>query len=112
MISTAPKIYSVCLARFRFLESDQHKIRPVIVVSKPRGKLQILMTIPVSSSLASEEVDVRLEDWQDSGLVKPSVARVHRLTAILQQDVLEEIGMIDAKHKRAIIHALKTLLEL
>ncbi|HUD07014.1 MAG TPA: type II toxin-antitoxin system PemK/MazF family toxin [Candidatus Saccharimonadales bacterium] len=104
--------FTVCLAKFRFLESDQYKIRPVIVVGQPYGVRQVLMSIPVTSSSEQEPVDVLLQNWRNSGLLKPSVARVHRLSAILQNDLLEEIGSIDKKDQAAIKSALKELLML
>lgn len=94
------------------MESDQQKIRPVIVVSKPYGKRRILLAIPISSSSHAESVDVVLDKWQEVGLLKPSVVRVHRLSAMLEDDLLEEIGMVDDKHQAAIKAALKELLGL
>jgi hypothetical protein len=70
------------------------------------------MSIPVTSSSEQEPVDVLLQNWRNSGLLKPSVARVHRLSAILQNDLLEEIGSIDKKDQAAIKSALKELLML
>ena len=104
--------FTVCLAKFRFLESDQYKIRPVIIIGRPYGLRQILMVIPVSSLSKSESVDVLLQSWQDVGLLKPSMARVHRLSAILQEDLLEEIGLINEKDQASIKKALKKLLAL
>lgn len=70
---------------------------------------KILMAMPVSSSSDPEPIDVIIHNWRDSGLLKPSVVRVHRLSAILQRDLLEEIGYIDEKDKTAIKLALKEL---
>ena len=64
MSQTTP-LYSVCLAKFRFIESNLYKIRPVIIVGQPHGKRRIVMVIPVSSLLQAESVDVVLENWQD-----------------------------------------------
>ena len=102
--------FTVCLAKFRFLESDQYKIRPVIIIGYPYGVRQILMAMPVSSSSDPEPIDVVLQKWRDGGLLKPSVARVHRLSAILQKDLLEEIGSIDEEDQTVIKSALKELL--
>lgn len=104
--------FSICLAKFRFIESDDQKLRPVIVVGRPYGKRPILMAIPISSSAQAETVDVVLENWKVNGLLKPSVARVHRLSAILEQDLLEVVGTIDSKHKDAIRSAMKELLRI
>jgi mRNA interferase MazF len=104
------KPFSICLAKFRFLESDEQKLRPVIIIGRPHGARRILMAIPISSSTQAEIIDVILENWKDNGLLKPSVARVHRLSAILQVDLLEEIGTIDSRHQAVIKSALRKLL--
>jgi mRNA-degrading endonuclease toxin of MazEF toxin-antitoxin module len=107
-----PKPYTVCLARFRFLESEQQKIRPVIVVGRPYGERRILMAIPISSSSKAESVDVMLDNWEEAGLLKMSLARVHRLSAMLEDDLLEEMGSLNKKHQEAIETALRELLKL
>ncbi len=70
------------------------------------------MVIPITSSAEPEPIDVTLQNWQDVGLLKPSVARVHRLTAVLQKDLLEEIGSIAKNDQVNIRVALKELLVL
>ncbi len=109
---TEAKKFSIYLARLRFLESEVQKLRPVIAVSKPYGKHKVLVVIPVSSQLVQTEVDVSLSDWDAAGLLKISVARVHRLTAILQADLIEEIGQVVLQDKIQIQNSLKQLLEL
>lgn len=103
-------MYAVCLAKFKFLESEQFKVRPVIVVGHPYGARQIVAVIPISSSAATESIDVVLQNWQAAGLLKTSVARVHRISAIMQKDLLEGIGLIDNIDQMAIKSALKQLL--
>jgi mRNA-degrading endonuclease toxin of MazEF toxin-antitoxin module len=104
------KPYTACLAKFRFLESEQFKVRPVIVVGHPYGARQIVVVIPVSSSAGAESIDVVLQNWRAAGLLKTSVARVHRISATMQKDLLEEIGSIDKIDQTAIKSALKKLL--
>jgi mRNA interferase MazF len=106
------QLFTVCLSKFRFIESDQFKIRPVIIVGQPHSERQVLMVIPITSSAEAEPIDVSLQNWRDGGLLKPSVARVHRLSAVLQKDLLEEIGLIDEKDQVNIKAALKELLVL
>lgn len=85
---SVPKLFGVYTAQFPFLDAQETKIRPVIVIGKPWGQHKIVAVVPISSKNTFEEVDVALHHWSNEGLLKPSVARVHRLTTILQSDLM------------------------
>lgn len=105
------RLYSICLARFQFLESRSYKIRPVIIVSRPRGQYKTVLAIPLSSQLVQEDIDIVL-NWQASGLIGPTVARVHRLAAIPGRNILEQIGQLNPKDLSTLKGSLKKILEL
>lgn len=107
-----PKLYGVYLAKVGFLESTAFKIRPIIIVSKPRGHFQTVMAIPVSTQTDQTDVDILIDDLSGTGLLKPSVVRVHRLAATAGSQILEEIGTIDDQYQKAIKLALKKLFNL
>ncbi len=100
------------MVKFRFIESASYKIRPVVVASSPHGSYGAIIGIPVSGTADNEDVDVRLKHWRESGLRRPSVVRVHRLTAIMGKNILEEIGQISTTDESAIRIALRKLLGL
>jgi hypothetical protein len=108
----AVKLYGVYLARFRFLEANTHKIRPVVIVSQPKGPHKIVLVIPLSSKTIKEDIDVRLKSWQASGLSKPTVARIHRLTAMLGENILEVIGELKAEDANTLKEGMRMALEL
>ncbi len=105
-------LYGVYLARFRFIESGAYKPRPVVIISQPRGEYKILLTIPLSSNPIKEDVDVSLEAWESSGLIKPTVARVHRLTAVIGNNILEFVGQLEQKDIVRIKQSLQKTFEL
>ncbi len=105
-------LFGVYTARFPFLDTNQDKIRPVIVVSKPHGQHNIVTVEPVSSKGTLAAVDMVLQDWQADGLIKPSVARVHRLTAVLQADLTSQLGVLSTRDQHNLLQALKELLKL
>jgi mRNA interferase MazF len=107
-----PKVFGVYTARFRFLDSSETKIRPVIVVSQPQGSHKVVVIVPVSSRRAREAVDVELAGWRDAGLLKPSVARVHRLTTMLQADLIAELGSLNQKEAQVLQTSLRKFLNL
>lgn len=109
---SAASLFGVYTAKFPFLDSDKDKIRPVIVISKPHGQHNVITVVPVSSQDKKESVDIALRDWRKAGLVKPSVARTHRLTAFLQSDLTNYLGDLSANDKRSLQQALRQLLDL
>ena len=105
-------LYKVCIAKVSFLESSGYKVRPVIVVSESHGEFDVVMAIPISTKTELTSVDVKLRDWQESGLKQPSVAFVHRMAAMVAVDVLEEIGQLSKADQVAIQNALRKLFNL
>ena len=103
-------LYGIYTAKFPFLGTSKDKVRPVIVVSKPHGQHNIVSVVPVSSQVNQENVDIELQDWQDAGLLKPSIARVHRLSALLQSELTSQLGVLRVKDRKKLLEALKKLL--
>lgn len=85
-------MYGVYTANFQFLDSTEAKVRPVIVVSSPQGRYGVTAVVPVSSRAEREAVDVAISGWNEAGLIKASVARVHRLTTMLETDLVAYLG--------------------
>jgi mRNA interferase MazF len=108
---SSPKLFGIYTVKFPFLDTQEAKIRPVIIISKPQGIHGVLAVIPVSSRTKLEEVDVAIARWSESGLVRPSVARIHRLTTILRADIIAELGEVAADDKQNLRQALKRFLD-
>jgi mRNA interferase MazF len=109
---TSAKLFGVYTAQFQFLEGTGSKIRPVIVVSKPYGPHAAIAIVPVSSRPAITEIDFALGGWVEAGLLRPSTARVHRITTMLQGDLLAELGILGTNDVESLRSALHRLFEL
>jgi mRNA interferase MazF len=107
-----PKIFEIYTARFPFIDIEVTKIRPVIVLSKPCGPHRVVAVLPVSSQPTLEDVDVALTGWEKEGLIKPSVARVHRITTLLQSDLTARLGNLNPHDSTTLRTALRTFLNL
>jgi len=107
-----PKLYGVYTARFPYLERSKDKVRPVAVVSRSHGEFGVVAIVPISSKSDLEIVDVRLSGLESAGLAKASVARVHRLTTMLQADLIAELGQLSSKDIQALKASLRKFLEL
>ena len=109
---SAAKLYGIYTAQFPFLDTSEGKVRPVIVISSPHGQHGVIAIIPVSSKLKRENVDVTLNDWNDAGLVRPSVARVHRQATMLQSDLLSQLGTLGEGDIRDLQISIRTFLRI
>lgn len=109
---STPKVFGIYTAQFPFLDAQEAKIRPVIVIGKPHGPHKVLAVVPISSKSTLEEVDIALHHWSDAGLLKSSIARVHRLTTMLQSDFIAELGELAQDDRQNLRSALRRLLDL
>jgi hypothetical protein len=81
-------------------------------MSKPQGSHKVIAIVPISSKPAREDVDISIVGWSDAGLLKPSIARVHRLTTMLQADLIAELGSLNQKEIQALQASLRRFLNL
>ena len=85
----------VYTAKFPYLDSKEDKVRPIIVVTKSFGPYRVIGVVPIFSKPYKEPVDFLVSGWRDTGLVKPSVARVHRFTTLLLIDLGSQLGKLN-----------------
>jgi mRNA-degrading endonuclease toxin of MazEF toxin-antitoxin module len=105
-------IFGVYTTKFPYLDATDTKIRPVIAIGKPQGKHNVIVVIPLSSKPKQVDVDTVISDWKSAGLVNNSVARVHRLTTILQSDLLSELGTLSLKDIETLKGTIRELFSL
>ncbi|MGB4777693.1 type II toxin-antitoxin system PemK/MazF family toxin [Microbacterium sp.] len=91
---TSPILHGVYVAAFPFVEGSGDKLRPVVVASRPAGPFGVLSVVPLSSSSDSVGGDFALRDWDQVGLRRPSLARIHRVTGLLQSDLRAYLGTL------------------
>ncbi len=77
--SYAPNQWEIWHARFNF-DGSGYKFRPVLVISV-QDEMLVIMISSSENKLALEH-DYKIIDWQEAGLVKPSIARVDRIAAV------------------------------
>ena len=69
--------WEVWLAKWEHPDGKGYKYRPVIIL-EPRDDGAVVMKI-TSSSTVSYPSDYKVEDWEEAGLKKPSIARVSQI---------------------------------
>jgi mRNA interferase MazF len=83
----------VLLLSFPFTNLVSAKRRPALVLLDA-GDGDIVVA-RITSQIYETEFDVLLGDWQQSGLMLPSVVRVHKIATLEQQLVERNLGKLN-----------------
>src|SRR5438132_11520613 len=89
----------IFLCEFPFTSGRTSKIRPALTLFDLRRDAIICR---VTSVLHNGPLDVRLDDWASSGLLKASLARDDRILTAAQKILLDRHGVVIAADKDAI----------
>ena len=89
----------VFLCQFPFTAGTGNKIRPALVLF---GLHQDAVICRVTSVSRTGTLDVTLNDWQEAGLLKPSVARLDRLVTAEKTVLLRRLGVLSAEDLAAV----------
>lgn len=108
---------SIVRAPFEFAEGTGQKLRPVCVVSvealNETGDLLVAMITSRGSRISAPGFgDVVLQDWQQEGLLRPSVLRTGRLLARTADLLSESRGRLSDRDQVTVNSALRDVLGL
>lgn len=81
MSEQIPRLWEIWHARFNFDGNKGYKYRPVIVVGVREDGSLVMMVTSATNKLHLEH-DYLIQDWQEAGLDKPSIARADRIAEI------------------------------
>jgi mRNA interferase MazF len=82
----------VLLLPFPFSDVSNTKRRPALVLAVAEKWGELICTMLTSSPQYYNEVVISM--WKEAGLLKPTVARVHRLFTIDAQLVIKTLGTL------------------
>lgn len=89
----------VFICEFPFTSGVKSKIRPALVLFDLQHDAIICR---VTSVLHSDLLDVRLADWRQTGLLKPSVARLGRLVTAEKSIFVRRLGTLSTAGLQAV----------
>jgi len=89
----------VFLCEFPFTSGASSKVRPALVLFDLG---QDALICRVTSGVRTGPLDVRLVDWQASGLLKPSVARLDRLVTAERSIFRQRLGVLSGRDTDAV----------
>lgn len=85
----------VLLLSFPFVNAVGTKRRPALVL-KDTGDEDIIVA-RITSQTAKAELDVELVEWQNAGLVLPSIVRVHKIATVEKCLIERKLGKLTSK---------------
>ncbi|MDR9785815.1 MAG: type II toxin-antitoxin system PemK/MazF family toxin [Peptococcaceae bacterium MAG4] len=83
----------IIVVPFPFSDLSGVKKRPALVLAVAEEKEIVCMML--TSVSKGSCLEYPLADWKEVGLLKPTVARIHRIFTITVSSVLDKIGQID-----------------
>jgi mRNA interferase MazF len=82
----------IVLLKFPFVEQEEAKRRPALVLLDA-GDADILAA-RITSQDVNTEYDVVLAQWKQSGLLIPSVVRLHKMATLQKKLVERRLGIL------------------
>jgi len=103
----------VIVVPFPFTDQSTVKRRPAVIISSAayhhaRPDL-LIMAITNQPSSSLSVVEVQIQDWQQAGLLKPSVLKPI-MTTIDPALILKKLGQLTSEDQTALRHVLRTIL--
>lgn len=101
----------VVLVRFPFTNLETHKKRPAVIVSPATyaERYGDIVIVPLTS-VDQQDVALRLEKWEDAGLVKPSW--VKPLIATVSATIVERaLGCLGETDKDCVKRAMRQMVD-
>jgi len=95
------------LVDFPFTVSGASKLRPALVMLDT-GDADILLA-RVTTQLRTGPFDIPLTDWQQAGLLAPSVVRVHKLASIAKSRIQKRLGALTSVDRQKFASVLRQL---
>lgn len=101
-------LFDIVVVRFAF--EDKHEVskpRPAVVVGLSDGKAQLTFAKVTSHEPRPEcPGKVRLLDWKDEGLAKPSTVRCGKLVSLPEEKVRTVVGHLTDRDALAVCAGL------
>lgn len=102
--------FDVVVVQYPFLEGDQAKHRPALIVSSPdlhRAHALYWVMMITTAKAGLRPNDILLANHRAAGLPEPCVVRPSRLTTLSQTQIARRLGQIGAKDRNAVIAIVK-----
>jgi mRNA interferase MazF len=99
----------IVLLRFPFTDGLSFKRRPALIINDTNDGDVVVCRI--TSQIYKTKFDVKVDNWEKSGLKLPSVIRIHKLATLKTEMVEIIIGKIDDSIKEKVEQKFKKLIK-
>ncbi len=107
------KRYDVIVAKFYFASSKVYKVRPAVVISSDfynENSRDNLIAVAISSQIENRlSFEVKIEDWREAGLLKPSILKSN-IATIERSQVIQKLGCLQEKDREGLGSLLEKIL--
>ena len=100
---------AIVLLSFPFADAAGAKRRPALVILDAGD--DDLVVVRVTGQPAQTTFDVAIHDWQQAGLLLPSVARVHKLATLEKRLVERRLGSLAPNDWRRVSAAIRQMFD-
>jgi mRNA interferase MazF len=104
--------YDVVIVKFPFASSLKYKARPAVVVSSDlynQNKRDTLLILAISSSKQNRlEIEKDILDWEDAGLLEPSIFKA-AIATIEKDFVINSIGSLSSADRQILDNMINTI---
>jgi len=100
----------VILVPFPFSDLTGVKKRPAMVLADIEVRNEIICLMLTSVKIKSEKYEYNIVKWEEAGLLKPTVARIHRLFTLHRNMVNKKLGRLTAEEYNMILKRVIDLL--
>lgn len=111
---TTCETWDIVLVPFPFTNLQSAKKRPALIISPNSfntGPDVVILFVTSNISSFGRTGDYMIQNWQESGLPKPSMTRM-KFAAIEKSIIIKKIGRITSKDQSAIRNELKNFFDL
>ena len=99
----------IVLLRFPFTDGLSFKRRPALIINDTNDGDVVVCRI--TSQIYKTKFDVKVDNWEKSGLKLPSVIRIHKLATLKTEMVEIIMGKIDDSIKEKVEQKFKKLIK-
>ena len=100
----------ILVLKFPYSEGIGETKRPVVVLAQTEVK--DIVVAKITSTEQRSKYDIAVDNWENTGLLFPSVIRIDKLATLSKRRVIRKLGTLDSLCQSKIISKIKQLFKI